>query len=153
MENREELDVALHDRHHALPPLLLVVGDVSAHLEEGNHVLVALRLVPLRRILELMFQCPRAMGQNQVVTLGLVLLPGQHLLVVDLLLRLVLLDLEVVFLILQYWWIVLDCAPGPRPLPVVGLDRPGRVSLVLSRRNSWLLKLWGLESRHRLRCY
>ena len=70
--------------------------------------------------------------------------------VVDLALRLVLFDLEVVLPILQYWWIFLDRAIGPRSRPVVGLDRPGRVSPVRSRRNRWLLKLWGLESRHRL---
>ena len=75
--------------------------------------MVALRLVPLKRILELMFQCPRAVGQDQVITLGLVLLPGKNLIVVDLLLRLVLLGLEVVLPVLRCWRIVLDHAAGP----------------------------------------
>ena len=58
--------------------------------------MTALRLLPLRRVLELMLECPRVVGQDQVVALGLVLLPGQHLFVADLALCLVILDLEVV---------------------------------------------------------
>ena len=71
------------------------------------------------------------MGQNQVVTLGLVLLSGQQLLVVDLTLGLVLLDLQVVLPVLLDWWVVHGLVPGPRPRPAVGLDRPGGVSPVI----------------------
>ena len=112
--------------------------------------MVAFRLVPLSRILELMLQCPWAVGQNQVVALGLVLLPGQHLLVVDLSLRLVFLDLEVVFLILQYRRIVHDRAPGPWTGPVPGLGCALRIGPVLSCWNRRLLKLRNFEGGHRL---
>ena len=42
LDDGEELHVALYDGHDALPPLLLVVGDVPDHLEQGNDVLVVL---------------------------------------------------------------------------------------------------------------
>ena len=78
--NREQLYIALHDCHDTLLPLLLVVGNVSNHSEKRNHVLVALHLhlLPLSKVLELIFERPRTVGQDQVITLGLIFLPGQH---------------------------------------------------------------------------
>ena len=71
--DREELGIALHDRHHALLPLLLIVGGVSNHLEKSNHVLVALRLFPLRRIPYFWVGMVRpfgSFGQAQLATPG-----------------------------------------------------------------------------------
>ena len=90
-----------------------------------------------------MFQRPWAVGQNQVVTLGLVLLPGQYLLVVTLAFGLVRLDHKVVFPILDDW----------SPRPVVFLDLTAKIGPLLSRRNARLLELWGIQGRHCLRCY
>ena len=46
LDDHEELNVALHGRHHALLPLFLVVGDVPGHLEQGHHVLIGFRRPP-----------------------------------------------------------------------------------------------------------
>ena len=96
--------------------------------------MVALRLLPLRRVFELVLQCPRAVGQNQVVTLGLVFLPGQHLVVVDIALDLVLLYFQVVPPVLLDWRVVHDLVPGPRPCPAVGLKDVAGIGPVLSLR-------------------
>ena len=44
LDDHQELNIALHDCYHALLPLLLVVDDAAYHLEEDNHILVALHL-------------------------------------------------------------------------------------------------------------
>ena len=61
---------------------------------------------------------------------------------VDLAIRLVLLDLEVVLPVFHDWRVVHDRVPGPRSCPLLGLDGAAWIGPVLSRRNRWLLKLW-----------
>ena len=66
------------------------------------------------------------MGQDQVVTLGLVLPPCQHLIIVDLALGLVLFDLQVVLPVLLDWWVVHDLVPRPGLVLLLVLTvRPG----------------------------
>ena len=101
-------------------PLLLVVGDVPNHLKESNHILLALRLVPLGGVLELMLERSWAVREHQVVTLGFIFLPGQHLFVVNLWIRLVLFNREAVLPIFENRDVVHDRVVGPRPCPVVG---------------------------------